>query len=291
MSENYVKSQFGYESTKIKSIDVNWVINAYDKKCSVDVSKYFSSKRYLDLYRCSGTGYEYWDVDESGVGDEEFYKKISTSWPRYYKERRWEYSLASEYITKTDRVLEIGCGRGYFLKSIEGMCADAVGLEFNSSAISNKVTSFNIFDKKVEGLSCDNNFDIIFCFQVLEHLPDVNSFIIKCLSLLDSGGLLVLSTPNSKYKEHRKFRDCFDMPPHHVGRFNRSVYNNMSEVFDLTLVDVVEQRVDSVLSSDLNCGVPLFSKYFNKLMYFVNRFLFFYMFKIPGHSMLAVYRK
>ena len=137
-------SPFGGAATHVRSLDVETLRSMYIAKCNYDPSRHFDGLQEIDLYECQKTGMRFWRPSRV-AGDEEFYESVNKLWPNYYNTERWEYEGARKAIGKgLSRVLEVGCGGGYFLKSIETMVHNAAGLELNSKAIDKKVTIFPV---------------------------------------------------------------------------------------------------------------------------------------------------
>src|SRR5262245_16798914 len=125
------------------------VIAAYRKKCGADVSRWFGDLPEIYLFECEETRYRFWRP-VSIAGDGAFYTYLSGLWQDYYRPERWEYPFVRRLIDRSCRVLEVGCGRGFFLKSIEDRVAGGMGIEFNVDAIAGKVTRLDIVNTPVE---------------------------------------------------------------------------------------------------------------------------------------------
>jgi SAM-dependent methyltransferase len=263
----------------------------YAAKCGVDVRGYLPADG-IDLYECLGTGYRFWRPVEA-AGNEEFYKVLSASWENYYSDWRWEYDYLHELVSKADTLLEIGSGRGYFLRFIESRVKSAVGLELNREAIANKCCTSDIKAQTVEQVAADQSrrFDVVCSFQVLEHIPEPESFLQACVECLKPAGRLILSTPNYHHVPFTQREDAFDLPPHHMGHFSPEVFAALAKRYGLTLEGVfLQQRalhIDAVTERTAS-SLPyrLFRRLFHtlgQLVYRLNR--------EPGATVLVVMRK
>lgn len=110
--------------------------------------------------------------------------------------------------SKINRVLEVGCGTGILLKELKDNYKDIefVGLDPNQSGfhnyekISKKVLnlddSINIIKSSIENFNNEKKFDLIFSFNVFEHVDNQEQYIINTVDLLTEGGKNIIFAPN-----------------------------------------------------------------------------------------------
>lgn len=228
----------------VLSLPVGDVVATYRRKCGADVTPWFGSLREIQLFECRATGYRFWRP-ASIAGDEQFYRYLTRQSPDYYHPERWEYPFVRRLAALPDRVLEIGCGRGFFLRSLEGRVADAIGIEFNRAAIDDKVTRFPIVESAIEQVSAaaPERFSLVCSFQVLEHVVTPDTFLAACIKCLRPGGILALATPNYASAMLARREDAFDLPPHHMGHFSAPVYEHLAQRYGLAIEQThVEKR-------------------------------------------------
>lgn len=228
----------------VLALPVGDIIAAYRRKCGADVAPWFGGVREIQLFECRATGYRFWRP-ASIAGDEGFYHCLARVWPDYYHAERWEYPFVRQLAARSDRVLEIGCGRGFFLRSLEGRVTDAIGVEFNHEAITNKVTRFPITESTIEQVaeSAPGRFSLVCSFQVLEHVVAPDTFLAACIECLQPGGILALATPNHASAMLARREDAFDLPPHHMGHFSTPVYERLAQRYGLAVGQIhVEKR-------------------------------------------------
>lgn len=236
-----VASPFGAGATKLLSLPTVRIVEMYRMRCAVDVTAHFHGAESIDLYECERTGYRFWRP-ENLAGDESFYKQLSSAWPNYYRTTRWEYAPALARCRPGQKLLEIGCGDGHFLRLAEAVVAEVRGLELNREAIARsepgRVLPQTIQEFAPGALA---SFEVVCSFQVLEHVVDPASFLKSALSCVKPGGLLILSTPNPAHVSFELRRDPFDLPPHHMGQFSRQAYEKVAEYLGAELVQVLEE--------------------------------------------------
>jgi len=98
------------------------------------------------------------------------------------------------------RLLDLGCGRGYFLSYAEKYY-ETVGIDISEFAIQSarQVTErseLHVGDAAELAFS-DGYFDVITCFDLLEHSHKPELVIRECNRALRKNGLIVLSVPNT----------------------------------------------------------------------------------------------
>ena len=96
-------------------------------------------------------------------------------------------------------VLEVGCSTGHFLHSVRPHVKRAAGIEPNPAhaAFARESIGLEVVDRHLEDSGfATGQFDILFMFQVLEHIADPLPFLAHCRRLLKPGGTLYLEVPN-----------------------------------------------------------------------------------------------
>lgn len=116
---------------------------------------------------------------------------------------------------KGNRILDVGCGRGDFVYAARGTGWIIEGIELSEAAVKSAqahslpVKLLDFFSDQLN----QNQYDVITFFEVIEHLPDVTSFLRRAEQLLTPGGIIYLTTPNHDSLDRRILKD--DWPVYH----------------------------------------------------------------------------
>jgi SAM-dependent methyltransferase len=137
------------------------------------------------------------DTYFGGVGSG--YSEYESQEPEYIATFREDVRRMAEFVP-SGRVLEVGCGYGYFLQCALQAGYDAYGIDLSPTAV--KRASERLPDRVFCGLLeevpeiQELQYDVIFGSHLIEHLTEPGAFLEHAGRLLRPGGLLVLVTPN-----------------------------------------------------------------------------------------------
>ena len=162
-------------------------------------------------------------------GGPELYRDLQKN-NSYYMDDKWEYRKALAEINTGNRVCEVGCGTGAFVKRVnDSGKAKAFGLEMNPDAVAVAVDhGIPVFCDSLERFKerQQDAVDVVCAFQVLEHLQDPLAFVRLAVEMLGHGGRIILSMPN----RHSFMKWCgniLDLPPHHVTRWSGAAIEHL----------------------------------------------------------------
>jgi len=113
-------------------------------------------------------------------------------------------------INRSAKVMDIGCGDGFFLNLLTGMgFEDIQGIDPGRPMVERcRKKGFSVDRKSIRDLTGTGEFDLVLLIEVLEHLEEPLSVIRKIHSLLTPGGNLLLTVPvcDSLLKRYHRFR-------------------------------------------------------------------------------------
>ena len=95
-----------------------------------------------------------------------------------------------------DRLLEIGCSRGFLTQRVrEELAPSTTGVDLNPEAIGNAcVDGLSVMDAQALAYE-DEAFDKIYSFHCIEHIPDLHGAIREMNRVLKPGGRILLVYP------------------------------------------------------------------------------------------------
>lgn len=152
------------------------------------------------------------DYDYSWFEKRKVLKKLQ-AYHRVFRIRR--------YVSPNSKVLDIGCGHGYFVDALRKFGYEGFGFDFalSGNLSGNKYCFYreDLGDLEVE------NFDAVTMWHVLEHSINPVDLLNKIFKKLHDSGLIFISIPNYKSLWQRLRRDKWvwlQQPYVHIYHFN-----------------------------------------------------------------------
>lgn len=287
-------------SKVVDSFDLPVILEGYKKDIGISVDKYFSGSKELLLYECPDTALRFFSP-ASMAGDGDFYASLEDK-PGYYDEWKWDYATAYDFIEANTKVLDIGCGRGAFLKKLqtEKNCV-VKGLELNPSAYA--ILQQRGIDAEMEMIETyatkhTDEYDVVMFFQVLEHISNVKSFLTGAIQCLKPGGRLILAVPNNEpYLFGFAKYNWLNLPPHHMGWWNKASLTNLAKFFPIDVMEIKTAKFrdyNSYLNDELvnrQAQKPKSVWWFRLIRPFKKQYVQIFRNTIPGIFIMAVYKK
>jgi 2-polyprenyl-6-hydroxyphenyl methylase / 3-demethylubiquinone-9 3-methyltransferase len=146
---------------------------------------------------------EWWDEE----GKFKLLHQINPSRIRYIKEK-----IVSHFELKNSlngiSLLDIGCGGGLISEpmsrlgaSVSAIDASEKNIQVASLHAKRSNLEINYAHTTVEEFSQGGKqFDVVLALEIVEHVDDLNLFIEKCLNLVKTDGIIILSTLNRTLK-------------------------------------------------------------------------------------------
>jgi SAM-dependent methyltransferase len=146
-------------------------------------------------------------------------------------------------ISKDAKVLEIGCGSGWFLGLLNASGFSATGVEIAEVPVRLlRERGYRVFHGSLEAIP-NEDFDAVVLFEVLEHLPDPLSFLRNIAARFPTSPLIV-SVPGSKrWTKPFRWRDLSDFPPNHLTRWNEKSLKRAAAIVGYDQIEVKFPKV------------------------------------------------
>jgi SAM-dependent methyltransferase len=162
---------------------------------------------------------------------------------------------AKTYVTNLQKalpsfkgsILDIGAGDGAFLSAaLDVFATSNLGIEPSIKAIAkNEDNRVNIRNIAIEDLVTNEKFDLVTCFQTIEHLNNPRDFIQNIKRFINPGGYFAISCHNRKSLVNK-------------------ILGEKSPIFDVEHLQVFTDRGIEKLFEELDFNIIYSKKYRNK---------------------------
>lgn len=113
--------------------------------------------------------------------------------------------IAERAVLAGARVIDVGCGGGILSEALARRGAQVTGIEASAEVVN--IAKLHLLESQLAvdyqcttieeyAAQATQQFDIVTCMEMLEHVPDPASIIRACAQLLKPGGHLFISTLN-----------------------------------------------------------------------------------------------
>jgi SAM-dependent methyltransferase len=202
--------------------------------------QWVTTRLLADLWRITfgtDTGGSFGDLDRIGLwesptglyffdplleGDHTFYTQFYAGLRRrrFFDDStvREEFLIAAKHIRVGARVLDVGCGYGAFKTCAPE--ADYTGLDphFAAEASIEGVLNETLKEHLVRQRA---SYDVVCCFQVMEHVRDPKALFGDMVQAAKPGGLIVVGVPHVPSALTRIPNFLINAPPHHLTWWTR----------------------------------------------------------------------
>ncbi len=162
------------------------------RKCSlVFLSPRLTERNILELYQEEA----YYQSAVPGQGYDE-YLEVRKNWLKTFKRRLNEL----QKIKPAGRVLDVGCGPGFFMEVAAQMGYDVWGLDPSTFIVRMAQNKFGdrVIESTLETSGFDKqSFDLLVASDTFEHIYNPLKFLNTAHELLAPNGILMITTPNA----------------------------------------------------------------------------------------------
>ncbi|MDR2816601.1 MAG: class I SAM-dependent methyltransferase [Proteiniphilum sp.] len=247
------------------------VCGSDDLKKVFDAVDHFSSGEVFPVCDCSHCGFrftnnfpsedtigKYYDSPDY-ISHSDSRKGLRNKLYHYFRKRmlKKKVDLVAAHATGNPiRLLDIGCGTGYFLQAaqergwiVSGVEKDEKARERATVRSGLKINDENSF-REIKNAS----FDAVTLWHVLEHLEKLNETISKIRKIITPEGIVVLALPNCRSYDARFYKEqwaAYDIP-RHLWHFAPDAVEKLLATHHLKIVKKIRMPLDAFYISLLS---------------------------------------
>jgi len=198
-----------------------------------------------------------------------------------------------EVLTQGGNLLDFGCSIGLFLKTVSNKAKykwNLYGLDINSRSINRakEIITANLHNGKINKKTYKRNFfDVITCFDVIEHDFNLYKTLDNLNYILKSKGILIIQVPNLTSIMSKLTKDDWDWLclPDHVFHFDSKTICKTLENHSFNIIKVITwqpyrdfvENIRGVIKKRITTWLSL-NKIIAKLSYLPLSVIWFYLF-------------
>lgn len=103
--------------------------------------------------------------------------------------------MIERYCDTNGRMLEAGCGEGNVLLYLKNKGINIEGCDISKDSLQRCLEDVNLYYLDICEMNLDNQFDIVGCFDVLEHIEDDRLALKNFYNALTTKGRMILTVP------------------------------------------------------------------------------------------------
>jgi 2-polyprenyl-3-methyl-5-hydroxy-6-metoxy-1,4-benzoquinol methylase len=148
-----------------------------------------------DIYRCNSCTHAFSDVASMPTQEEYGAEYFDDTHRRWFEHPNMQlFDRVASFIPQGGSVLDVGCGRGDFLRHVHKTRSDArlTGIDFSP----NQDETIRFLQGDIISLDIAERFDVVVSLSVIEHVPNCVAFARRMAELTKTGGFTIVNTPN-----------------------------------------------------------------------------------------------
>lgn len=147
---------------------------------------------------------------------------------------------------KNNRLLDVGCGVGHFVRVAKLSGWASLGMEIAPDAVQIcKANGIDVIAADLMDLSFKEDFDVVTLFEVVEHLKDPRAYINKVRGILRNSGCMMITTPNFNSITRRMIGDRWRViNKEHLYYFTPKTLRRMVEAAGFGIISCETRNVE-----------------------------------------------
>lgn len=247
----------------IGKIKIGKLLSSHGRSLNFRPDDLFRDIESLNFNKCKTCGLGFFSPEV--FGDSDYYGKLALEDWYYNHDGKTEFDYAKKFLSGGFRVLDVGAGIGRF--SNWAKHCEYQGIELSDKACDiARTNGVNVqkIDLAELASSVPNTFDVVVCFQVIEHIKDPKSFVQWMANLAKPGGQVIISCPNNDSPIFANINQNLNAPPHHSLLWNEQSLRRLAAESGLDVVEVFKEPVQDIHLSLYRNGAVI--KWLNNLI-------------------------
>ena len=248
-----------------------------DRRVSCPVCGANATVAYLHpdaaIYRCGGCTHVFSDprsIQKHETYSTEYYEEAHRNWFQHPNVRLFRW-IADQIPPQTRSVIDIGCGKGHFLRFLHSVrpALKLVGVDLSRN---DAEPGIEYFQGEISDVPITEKFDVVVSLAVIEHVADVSEFAKRLATLCrPEGQVLIMTLDNdsmlyrvARLMNNLAFRTAFNRlySTHHLHHFTERSLRSLLESAGISVREV--HRTNAPLRA---VDVPTSDKLVRQLMW------------------------
>ncbi len=197
------------------------------------------------LYECLDCGHHYFEKMPKNLAEvyegESYLEQSKSGYLsnvdyrlRRFASERLAILNADKPFSAGQRLLDVGCGTGWFLRAAKERGYEVSGFEFSAALarFTAETVGCRVYDSELPAIGA--RFDVVTLFDVIEHVPRPVETLRAVHALLQPGGIVLVFCPNFDSLAIRaaQAESNLVMPTRHLSYFTRRSVYRLCELAD-----------------------------------------------------------
>lgn len=216
-------------------INVSDLNQLYERQFGIDIRRFFSG---TETHLAKVEPHGFYQFTSARSGDDLFYVELMKK--LVYNNVRDEFVEAATHVSPDLKVLDVGCGPGWFSDVCKGHYK---GIDLNPDAVTiARSKGRNVVLEKLEDQAA-GGFDVVTMFQVLEHVDQPESFVAAAARCVADGGKLIIATPDMEGYIGSSVNHLLNYPPHHMSWWSADSIGSLMRANGFNIDSVWHERL------------------------------------------------
>ena len=221
--------------------------------CNANNTKTLLSKQGFSIVKCTACNFVYVNPRVENeqlttIYEHNYFKNKDYGYIGYEQEKRLRVKNFERWLHDAEKhipvhrpvsSLDVGCAAGYCLALMNKKGWHTMGLELDEEMCNDlQQSGYDISKCTLENFETEKKFSVITLFDVIEHIPNIDTAFGKLTSLLCKDGIVILVTPDHNSFQRKLFgKRWFQYKPiEHIQYFDRLSLNSFAERNGLEII-------------------------------------------------------